>query len=141
MEAGLHICLKHGVKRLSIKGDSLLVVKQVLGVWKSKNTSLKEMYYKIKGLLKKYEAWSIRHIERSNGEAHEAAQSMIGELFVLKADLPLYRDREVLAQEEEFLLQMTGIVPNAIQKSKKCGFMCRDYKYKLVDDVLVHERG
>ena len=32
LEAGLHICLKHGVRRLSIRGDSLLVVKQVLGV-------------------------------------------------------------------------------------------------------------
>ncbi|MCO5552989.1 hypothetical protein L7F22_006509 [Adiantum nelumboides] len=28
LEAGLHICLKHGVKRLCIRGDALLVVKQ-----------------------------------------------------------------------------------------------------------------
>ena len=32
LEAGLHICLKHSVKRLCIRGDSLLVVKQILGV-------------------------------------------------------------------------------------------------------------
>ncbi|WP_129259335.1 reverse transcriptase-like protein [Enterobacter cloacae complex sp. GF14B] len=32
LEAGLHICLKHGIRRLSLKGDALLVVKQVLGV-------------------------------------------------------------------------------------------------------------
>ncbi|RYA84756.1 hypothetical protein DD594_25755 [Enterobacter cloacae complex sp. 4DZ1-17B1] len=36
LEAGLHICLKPGVRRLSIKGDAVIVVKQVLGVWKSK---------------------------------------------------------------------------------------------------------
>ena len=135
LEAGLHICLKHGIRRLSIKGDALLVVKQVLGVWKSKNTSLKEMCFRIKGLLKRFEEWSIRHIERAlNGEAHEAAQSMIGELFVLRSDLPLYHGRESLAQEEEFLL--TGIIPEDIQKSKKYGFVRRASKYKLIGDVL-----
>ena len=32
LEAGLHICIKYGVRRLCIRGDALLVVKQVLGV-------------------------------------------------------------------------------------------------------------
>ena len=32
LEAGLHICLKHGVTRVCIRGDALLVVKQVLEV-------------------------------------------------------------------------------------------------------------
>ena len=32
LEIGLQICLKNGVRRLCIRGDSLLVVKQVLGV-------------------------------------------------------------------------------------------------------------
>ena len=92
LESGLHICIKYGVRRLCIRVDALLVVKQVLGVWKSKNTSLREMCSRIKSLLKKFEAWSIRHVERAlNEEAHNAAQSMIGELFVVKADLPLYR--------------------------------------------------
>ena len=31
LEAILHICIKHGVRRLSVKGDALLVLKQVLG--------------------------------------------------------------------------------------------------------------
>ena len=48
---------------------------------------------------------------------------MIGELFVLRTNLPLYHGRENLAQEEEFLL--TGIIPKDIQKSKKYGFVRR----------------
>ena len=56
LEAGLHICIKYGVRRLCIRGDALLVVKQVLGVWKSKNTALRELCSRIKGLLKKFEA-------------------------------------------------------------------------------------
>ena len=110
-------------------------MKQVLGVWKSKNTSLKETCFKIKGLLKKFEAWSIRHIERSlNEEAHNAAQDMIRELFVMKADLSLYRGHESLALEEEFLL--TGLVPKTFDKAKKYGFIRRAYKYKLIGDTL-----
>ena len=135
LEEGLHICIKYGVWRLCIRGDALLVVKQVLGVWKSKNTSLRELCSRIKGLLKKFEAWSIIHVERVlNEEAHNATQSMIGELFVVKADLPLYHGRESLAKEEEFLL--TGIIPQAIGKTKKYGFVRRASKYKLIGDVL-----
>ena len=63
LDVALQICLKHGVRRVCIKGDALLMVKQVLGVWKSKNTTLREMCTRIKGLLKKFEAWSLRHID------------------------------------------------------------------------------
>ena len=74
-------------------------------------------------------------MERSlNVEAHEAAQGMIGELYVLKADLPLYRGRESLTQEEEFLL--TGVIPNVIEKAKRYGFVRRASKYKLIGDIL-----
>ncbi|MCO5603698.1 hypothetical protein L7F22_057849 [Adiantum nelumboides] len=69
-----------------------------------------------------------------NEEAHDAAQGMIGEIFVLKADCPLYCGREILAREEEFLL--TRVVPKDIEKPKKYGFLCRAYKYKLIGDVL-----
>ncbi|MCO5554568.1 hypothetical protein L7F22_008098 [Adiantum nelumboides] len=69
-----------------------------------------------------------------NEKAHDAAQGMIGEIFVLKADRPLYCGREILAREEEFLL--TGVVPKDIEKPKKYGFLRRAYKYKLIGDVL-----
>lgn len=82
LEAGLSICVSKGLKRLCVRGDVLLVVKQVLGDWKSKNTVLRDMCFRIKGLLKKFSAWSIRHVERSlNEEAHEVAQSMIEEVL------------------------------------------------------------
>ena len=74
-------------------------------------------------------------MERSlNTEAHDAAQGMIGELYVLKATLPLDQGRECLALEEEFLL--TGIIPKVIEKAKKYGFVRRACKYKLIGDTL-----
>ncbi|MCO5582167.1 hypothetical protein L7F22_036057 [Adiantum nelumboides] len=135
LEAGLHICIKHGVRRLCIRGDALLVVKQVLGAWKSKNPTLRDMCFKIKNLLKKFEDWSIPHVERSfNTEAHDATQGMFGELYVLKATLPFYRGRECLELEEEFLL--IGVILAVIEKAKKYGFVHRASRYKLIGDVL-----
>ncbi|MCO5571567.1 hypothetical protein L7F22_025311 [Adiantum nelumboides] len=103
LEGGLHIFLQMGIKRLQIKGDTLLVVKQVLGVWKNKNPKMNNLCLRVKALLKKFEAWSLQHIERSqNEEAHEAAQGMITCVFVVKANAPLYHGREMLSRD--FLL-------------------------------------
>ena len=100
-DTSLHVCMKHGVRWLCIKGDALLVVKEVLGAWRSKNPTLRDMCVKIEGLLKKFEAWSIKHVEQSlNTDAHDAPQGMIGELYVVKAILPLYQGCESLALEE-----------------------------------------
>ncbi|MCO5570382.1 hypothetical protein L7F22_024102 [Adiantum nelumboides] len=90
LEGGLHIYVQMGIKRLQIKGDALLVVKQVLGVWKNKNLKLKNLCFRVKALLKKFEAWSLQHIKRSqNEEAHEATQGMITCVFVVKICCPL----------------------------------------------------
>ena len=93
------------------------------------------MCFRIKGLLKKFQSWNIKHINRAqNKEAHEAAQSMINEVFVIRADMPLYHGRESLAKEEEFLL--TGIIPSNVEKAKRYGFVRRASKYTLIGDVL-----
>ena len=43
LEVGLQLCLEYGIQWLQIKGDALLVVKQVLGVWQTKNTKLRSL--------------------------------------------------------------------------------------------------
>ncbi|MCO5592201.1 hypothetical protein L7F22_046199 [Adiantum nelumboides] len=97
LEGGLHICLQMGIKLLQIKGDDLLVVKQVLGVWKNKNPKLEKLCFKVKLSLKMFEAWNLQHVERSqNEEAHEVAQEMITCVLVLKANAPLDHGRKVL---------------------------------------------
>ena len=89
----------------------------------------------MKALLKKFEAWSLQHIDRSqNEEAHEAAQEMITCVFVLKAEAPLYHGREVLSKEVDFLL--TGVIPVDLPSSKKYAFFRRARKYKMLEDVL-----
>ena len=99
---------------MQIKGDALLVVKQVLGIWQNKNPILKQFCFHIRSLLKRFEVWNLKHIDRSeNVEAHEAAQQMITEVFVMKSYAPMYLGREALSKEYEFLL--TGKAPNKIE--------------------------
>ena len=103
---------------MQIKGDALLVVKQVLGIWQNKNPILKQFCFRIRSLLKRFEVWNLKHIDRSeNVEAHEAAQQMITEVFVMKADAPMYLGREALSKECQFLL--TGEVPREMESRKK----------------------
>ncbi|MCO5607224.1 hypothetical protein L7F22_061417 [Adiantum nelumboides] len=135
LEGGFHICLQMEIKRLQIKGDALLVVKQVLRVWNNKNRKLKNSCFKVKALLKKFESWSLQYIERSqNEEAHEAAQGMITCVFVVKANAPLYHGKEMLSKEVDFLL--AGILPEGLLSSKKYALMKNASKYKILDDFL-----
>ena len=69
-----------------------------------------------------------------NKEAYDATQSMIGELFILKVDLPVCCGQESLAREEDFLL--TGLIPKEVENSKKYGFVHRASKCKLIGNVL-----
>ncbi|MCO5615117.1 hypothetical protein L7F22_069406 [Adiantum nelumboides] len=136
LEKGLQLCLELGIQHVKIKGDALLlVVKQVLGVWQSKNPRLKNMCFHVKNLLKHFEAWSLRHIDRShNEEAHATAQAMIGQSYVMRADSPLYLGRVYLDKEEGFL--QTGLLPAELEKSKKYSFLHRAKRYVLVGDRL-----
>ncbi|MCO5600179.1 hypothetical protein L7F22_054287 [Adiantum nelumboides] len=93
------------------------------------------MCFHVKILLKHFEAWSLRHIDSShNEEAHAAAQAMIGQLYVIRADSPLYLGRESLEREEGFL--QIGLLPAELEKSKKYAFLRRAKRYMLVGDSL-----
>ncbi|MCO5570045.1 hypothetical protein L7F22_023759 [Adiantum nelumboides] len=69
-----------------------------------------------------------------NKEAHAVAQAMIGQLYVIRVDSPLYLGRESLEREEGFL--QTGLLPAELEKSKKYAFLRRAKRYMLVGDSL-----
>ena len=132
LETGLQFCLEYGIKRLQIKGDALLVV---IGVWQSKNPNLRKFCLKVQSLLKKFEAWSLKHIDRNlNEEAHNAAQEMIIQLYVIRTDGTMYVGRESLSSIENFLL--TGSLPEGLETAKKYAFLRKASKYTLLNDVL-----
>ena len=73
---GLQMCLEVGVPRLIVKGDSLLVIMQLVGVWQVKKDALNEWYYGVIKLCYQFEAIQFQHVSRvENKEADAWATS------------------------------------------------------------------
>ena len=71
---GLEEAVKLGGRRLKIRMDSELVVRQILGVYKVRNERLKPLYQQALGLLRELEAYDILHVRRElNAEADRLA--------------------------------------------------------------------
>jgi len=81
---GLEGALAAGVKRLIVEGDSMLVVKQVQGLWKVSAAPLRPLCQRAKDLLAKFEHVVIRHIPR---ELNEHADSLTNEVVWKKIGL------------------------------------------------------
>lgn len=63
--AGLEKAVKLGVKQVKVYSDSELVVKQINGRYRVKNTSLRILYENVVKLAGSLERFSIEHIPRS----------------------------------------------------------------------------
>jgi ribonuclease HI len=63
---GLEHALELGVREIEIRGDSELIVKQVLGQYRVKNAQLKPIYDDVMRLLGTFASHSIRHVYRAD---------------------------------------------------------------------------
>ena len=72
---GLKEALKLGVSRLSIRMDSELVVRQVLGIYKVKNERLAVYFQEVKALLKNFYSFDIAHVRREYNRDADALAS------------------------------------------------------------------
>lgn len=61
---GLRIALKHGARHVVVKGDSMLVVKQINREWKTKNAALQSLRTQAEELLALFETWRVEWIPR-----------------------------------------------------------------------------
>lgn len=52
--------------RIDIRGDSLLVVNQVMGKWQCKEERMQERRDHVRALLKRFGQWRLSHHDRSN---------------------------------------------------------------------------
>jgi ribonuclease HI len=73
---GLTECLKRGVKQLCVKGDSLLVIQQMRGIYKVKSENLKGVYVQTKDLASQFETIEFIHVYREeNTRADELSNA------------------------------------------------------------------
>lgn len=61
---GLRMALKHGERHVLVKGDSMLVVRQINREWKTKNAALQSLRAQAEELLARFETWRVEWIPR-----------------------------------------------------------------------------
>ncbi len=73
---GAEAAVKLGARKLEIRADSELVVRQILGIYRVKNAALKPLYQQALDLLNKIPAWSIQHVYRSSNARPDELANM-----------------------------------------------------------------
>lgn len=77
---GLKELKRRGAKKVEIRADSELLVRQLNGEYKVKNAGLQNLFFKAKELLGAFESVTIRHVPREeNREADRLANEAIDE--------------------------------------------------------------
>lgn len=67
---GIQRAAELGASELELVGDSELVVRQVKGEYKVKDSTLRELHSEVQRALRGFDRWSIRHVRREqNAEA------------------------------------------------------------------------
>ena len=75
---GLRKALKLGLRRIEVRADSELLIKQLTGQYRVKNERLRPVYQDAKRLLAQFEVARLKHVRRElNGEADRLANQGI----------------------------------------------------------------
>ena len=71
-----------GGRKLTIRADSELMIKQIMGEYRVKNPGLREVFDEIKKLLSFFESWKAEHVRREyNKDADRLANEAIDRHF------------------------------------------------------------
>ena len=65
---GIKLSAEYNAKRILFKSDSELMVKQIKGEYRVKNTQLKILFAEVQSLLKKLPNWKIMHVPREENK-------------------------------------------------------------------------
>lgn len=65
---GLQNCIIKNIKNLCVKGDSLLIIRQMKGEYKVKALTLLPLYKKAKELISFFDSISFEHVYRENNK-------------------------------------------------------------------------
>ena len=75
---GLELALERGVKKLEVRADSELLIKQLKGEYRVRNSGLLPLYEQAQALLARLEAFRLKHVRREqNAEADRLANEGI----------------------------------------------------------------
>jgi ribonuclease HI len=104
--AALEYAVEHGPKALKLVSDSELLVRQIKGIYKVKNSTLQELHGRAKELIAQLEWFSIDHALREhNREADELANAAMDKGMGRVARAPAPAAVPALPQEFEGVVQ------------------------------------
>ena len=110
--AALEYAIKHGPKALKLISDSELLVRQIKGIYKVKNTTLKDLHGRATELIRQMEWFSIDHALREhNQEADRLANEAMDKGMGRKP--PVSPAQSVLASTPQ---EFEGVVENGMIK-------------------------
>ncbi|MCO5548825.1 hypothetical protein L7F22_002287 [Adiantum nelumboides] len=144
---GLQVCVSQKIRRLMVKGDALLIVKQILGIWACKNERLREKVQTIRRLFNQFEEVQLYHIPRKQNEvadllAQKAVACDESEVQVILAATaikqPRYQGMESLAPIVSYILE--GEFPQSFTKAQKQRLMEKASSYLFLEGAL-YQRG
>jgi ribonuclease HI len=81
---GLEAAVERGIRRLAVRMDSELVVKQVRGEYKVKHVTLQPLHRKALALLRKFEYVDIKHVPR---KLNKLADGLVNAVLDREAEL------------------------------------------------------
>ncbi|MCO5597591.1 hypothetical protein L7F22_051670 [Adiantum nelumboides] len=139
LKAGLEECKSMGIRRLMVKGDALLIVRQVQGTWACKNSKLLQWLHEVKLLMKDFEAIQIQHISRQhNKEADNMANTQF-EVMVgaIKFKEPPFKGQETMEDILYFL--EIGECPKHLERVQRHRLVRKALSYQLIGKHLYHK--
>ena len=77
LELGLQAALDRGVRRLAVRMDSELVVKQISGEYRVKHPDLQPLHRRVSALLRKFEHVEVRHVRRKENALADAVVNRV----------------------------------------------------------------
>lgn len=77
LEIGLEAALARGIRRLAVRMDSELVVKQISGEYRVKHPGLQPLYRRVRALLSQFEAVDVRHVRRKDNALADAVVNQV----------------------------------------------------------------
>jgi probable phosphoglycerate mutase len=65
---GLYACLRHGLVRIKVEGDSMLVVCQTTGKWKASHPNIIPLWKEAVNVIKLFDSVEISHVLRNKNK-------------------------------------------------------------------------
>ena len=134
---GLEWCLENNIQRVNIFGESMLLIKQIQGIWACKNDKLATRLRHVQGLMKKLKHVEVHFIPHGENQLADSLASesmkecMIGEI---KFQEPAMQGKESLQDIMCFL--ETRQLLDHLTKGQQDWLAKKAVRYKLINEDL-----